>query len=416
MPKRIVIATIGSLGDLHPCIALALELSRRGHRVTIASTGHYRAKVEELGIEFHPIRPNWDPTDRDLIRQCEDLKRGLEVLYRKLLLPELRGTYDDLISVAASADLMIASELVYAAPLVAEKLSLRWVSEILSPMSFFSSHDPSLLDNLPSLIHLRKAGWKTYRMGLNLGRLATRHWSNPVRHLRRELGLRRHCNPVFKDKYSPDLVLALFSRWLAQPQPDWPPQTLQPGFVYFDREHAEGTPSAELTAFLAAGAAPIVFTQGSTAVHNAGDFYEVSLEAAGQLGRRAVLVGAKTASQARGADVLVLPYAPYSQVFPHGSVNVHQGGSGTTGQAMKAGRPMLVVPYGWDQPDNASRIERLGTGLHVSRDRYSLQTATSALQRLLSESHFANRAREIGKQMQEEDGLGLACDSIESIL
>src|ERR1035441_930813 len=74
MPKRIVIATIGSLGDLHPCIALALELSRRGHRVTIASTGHYRAKVEELGIEFHPIRPNWDPTDRDLIRQCEDLK------------------------------------------------------------------------------------------------------------------------------------------------------------------------------------------------------------------------------------------------------------------------------------------------------------------------------------------------------
>jgi UDP:flavonoid glycosyltransferase YjiC (YdhE family) len=77
---------------------------------------------------------------------------------------------------------------------------------------------------------------------------------------------------------------------------------------------------------------------------------------------------------------------------------------------------MLVVPYGWDQPDNASRIERMGTGLHVSRDRYSLKAATSALQRLLSESHFANRAREIGKQMQEEDGLALACDAIESLL
>lgn len=416
MPKQIVIATIGSLGDLHPCIALAQELDRRGHRVTIASTEYYRGKVEELGIEFHSIRPDWDPTDRELIRQCEDLKRGPEVLYRKLILPELRGTYDDLISVAIGADLMIAGELVYAAPLVAEKLSLRWVSGILSPFSFFSSHDPSVLVNLPSLIHLRKAGWKTYRAGLNLGRLATRHWSKPVRHLRRELGLRTDCDPVFRDKYSPDLVLALFSRWLAQPQADWPRQTLQPGFVYFDGQKGEGAPSPELTAFLVAGDAPIVFTQGSTAVHNSGDFYEVSIEAARQLGRRAVLLGVKTVPEVHRTDVLALPYVPYSQIFPHGAVNVHQGGSGTTGQALRAGRPMLVVPYGWDQPDNAARIERLGTGLHVSRKTYSLKTVTSALQRLLCESHFANRARKIGEQLQDEDGLALACDAIESIL
>ena len=100
-PKRIVITTIGSLGDLHPCLALGLELSRRGHRVTIASTEYYRGKVEELGIEFRSIRPNWDPTDQELIRQCENLRRGPEILYRKLVLPELRATYDDLISVAA---------------------------------------------------------------------------------------------------------------------------------------------------------------------------------------------------------------------------------------------------------------------------------------------------------------------------
>jgi UDP:flavonoid glycosyltransferase YjiC (YdhE family) len=415
IPKRILIATIGSLGDLHPCLALALELRRRGHRITIASTEYYRCKVEELGIEFHSIRPNWDPTDQDLIRRCEDLKRGLEVLYRELLLPHLRVSYEDLIAVAASADLMIAGELVYAAPLVAEKLSLRWVSEILSPHSFFSSHDPSLLANMPRLIHLRKAGLRTYRAGLNVGRLATRHWSNPVRQFRRELGLRTGCDPVFRDKYSPDLVLALFSRWLAQPQPDWPLQTLQPGFVYFDRQQAEDPPSAELAAFLAAGEAPIVFTQGSTAVHNAGDFYDVSLEAARRLRKRAVLLGGKSVPQASGTDVLVLPYAPYSQIFPRAEVIVHQGGSGTTGQALRAGKPMLVVPYGWDQPDNAARIERLGTGLHVSRNSYSLKTATCTLQRLLHESRFADRAKEIGEQVRQEDGLVLACDAIESI-
>ena len=208
--KRIVFAAIGSLGDLHPCLALALELVRRGHRVTITTTPQYKLKVESHGIDFRSIRPDWAPTDPALIRKCEDLKKGLEVLYRQMLLPELRGTYEDLLSVAKNADLMIAGELVYAAPLVTEKLALPWVSTILSPFSFFSSFDPSVMVNAPSLMHLRKAGPSAYRVGLNLARMATRHWSNPVRSLRREQGLRHKCDPVFRDKFSPHLVLALF--------------------------------------------------------------------------------------------------------------------------------------------------------------------------------------------------------------
>jgi UDP:flavonoid glycosyltransferase YjiC (YdhE family) len=415
--KRVLFATIGSLGDLHPCLALALELERRGHRVTVASTPFYREKVEGLGIGFLPLRPDWDPAARELIAQCADLKRGPEVLFRKLVLPHLRGTYDDLLSAAAAADLMIAGELVYAAPLVAEKLGLPWVSAILSPASFFSAHDPSVLVNVPGLIHLRKAGWPVYRAALNAGRVAIRHWWNPVRQLRREEGLRAECDPMFRDKFSPHLVLALFSRWLARPQPDWPPHTVQPGFVYFDRQHAQADACPELTAFLDAGDAPIVFTLGSTAVHNPGDFYEASVEAARRLGRRAVLlVGANAAPWAGSPEILALPYAPFSQVFPRAAVNVHQGGSGTTGQALRAGRPMLMVPYGWDQPDNAARVERMGAGLHVPRDKYSGGTAAAALERLLGDSRFTARAAEAGARVQQEEGLTVACDAIESRL
>jgi len=414
--KRVVIATIGSLGDLHPCVALALELQRRGHRVTVVSTEFYRARVEELGIGFQAIRPNWDPTDPEMIRQCEDLKRGPEVLFRRWILPELRGTYDDLLSAAADADLMIAGELVFAAPLVAEKLRQRWVSAILSPCSFLSAHDPSVLVNVPGLIQLRKAGWPVYRAALNVCRMATRHWWNPVRRLRRELGLRVDCDPLFRDKFSPDLVLALFSRLLAQPQPDWPAQTVQPGFVYYDRQKEGADSFPELSAFLAKGDSPIVFTLGSTAVHNPGDFYEVSVGAASLLGRRAVLLGVNAAATANLPGILALPYAPYSQIFPHAAVIVHQGGSGTTGQALRAGRPALIVPYGWDQPDNGARMQRLGTGLCLARSAYSAGTAASALQRLLEDSRFAARAAEVGSRLREEDGLTLACDAIASIL
>lgn len=397
---------------------MALELQRRGHRVTVASTEFYRSKVEGLGIGFLPLRPNWDTSARELIRQCEDLKSGPEVLFRKLVLPHLRDTYDNLLSAAADSDLMIAGELVYAAPLVAEKLGLRWASAILSPASFLSAHDPSVLVNAPGLIHLRKLGWRVYRAALNIGRMGIRHWFDPVRHLRREEGLRVDCDPLFRDKFSPDLVLALFSSCLAQPQPDWPAHTVQPGFVQFDREGSRADSSSpELTDFLAAGPAPIVFTLGSTAVHNPGGFYEASAEAARRLGARAVLLlGSNAALRVSSPEILALPYAPYSQIFPHAAVIVHQGGSGTVGQALRAGRPMLIVPYGWDQPDNAARVERLGVGLHVPRSKYSAPTAAATLERLLGDPRFAVRAAELGARLQKEDGVASACDAIESVL
>ncbi len=413
-PKRIVLATIGSLGDLYPCLALALELTQRGHQVTIATTRYYQPKVEQAGLKFHPMRPDWDPTAQELIGQCEDLRRGPEVLFRKLILPELRGTYDDLLSAAAGADLMIAGELVFAAPLVAEKLRLRWVSAILSPCSFFSVHDPPVVPPVQELEYLRWAGPGFHRALLGLSSIATRHWWRPVHQLRSDEGLRRGGNPLLEEKFSPDLVLALFSSTLARPQRDWPLQTMQPGFVYFDRQVPD-TDLPQLTAFLAEGDGPIVFTQGSTAVHYPGDFYKVSAETAKRLGRRAVLVGTNAVPGVSSPDILTLPYAPYSQIFPHAVVNVHQGGSGTTGQALRFGRPMLIVPFGWDQPDNAARIERLGVGLHVSRNTYSVKSAVAALERLIGDSSFTVRAAEVAVQMQREDGLASACDAIEAV-
>lgn len=411
--KKILFTTIGSLGDLHPCLALALELARRGHKVTIASTEYYRSKVQSLGINFHPIRPDWDPTDHEMIRQCDDLKRGPEILIRRFILPHLDGTYQDLLQAAKGTDLMVSGELNYAAPLVAEKLKLRWVSATLSPASFVSAHDPSVLVNVPWLINVRKAGWRAYRAVFNLGRFGTRHWWDPVRRLRREQGLQPDCDPLFRDKFSPDLALVLFSRLLAGPQPDWPAQTQQTGFVFFDA-HVET--NARLEAFLAQPDPPIVFTQGSTAVHAPGNFYKVSAEAAKKLGRRALLVGTPAVPGNPSTRILALPYADYSQVFPRAAVNVHQGGSGTVGQALRAGRPQLIVPFGWDQPDNASRVERLGAGLHLPRSEYSVRSATAALDRLLHEARFSEKATDVSAEIQEEDGLSSACDAIEAIL
>jgi rhamnosyltransferase subunit B len=419
-PKKILITTMGSLGDLHPVLALAIELQRRGHSLTIAATPFYREKVEKYGIACLPLRPDFDPTSGGMIARCQNVRRGPEILIRELILPHLQDTYTDLLAAARQTDLMVAGELVFAAPLVAEKLNLRWASATLSPTSFLSAHDPSVLTPMPELMLLRKAGLGINRAILNLSRVILQSWWRPIRELRRAGGLSPGRDPLMDDKFAPELGLALFSRWMAQPQPDWPPQVIQPGFVFFDRRHVHDEEEKKAASFLDAPDLrtdpPIVFTQGSTAVHFPGEFYKVSVEAAQRIGRRAILIGANPDDVPASAGLLAVRYAPYSEVFPRAVVIVHQGGSGTTGQAMHAGRPQLFVPFGWDQPDNAARMVRLGTALSLSRKRYSPARAASALQRLISEPHFQERAAFVQKEMQAEDGLSSACNALEELL
>jgi UDP:flavonoid glycosyltransferase YjiC (YdhE family) len=156
---------------------------------------------------------------------------------------------------------------------------------------------------------------------------------------------------------------------LAKPQPDWAANTVITGFTFYDGSQDRTELTQELKQFLDAGEPPIVFTLGSAAVLDPGNFYQESIQAAKQLNRRAVLlIGKNTPPKNLSEDILAVNYAPYSQIFPHACAIVHQGGIGTTAQALRAGRPTLVMPYSHDQPDNAARVNRLGTSRTIPRN------------------------------------------------
>jgi len=55
---RIILNTFGSFGDIHPYMAIAHELQRRGHTPVIATMPGYREKIEGAGLEFAPVRPD----------------------------------------------------------------------------------------------------------------------------------------------------------------------------------------------------------------------------------------------------------------------------------------------------------------------------------------------------------------------
>jgi rhamnosyltransferase subunit B len=421
---RIVLSNIGTFGDINPLVAIALELRRRGHTPVMALPAVYIPKVVPLGIEFHPLRPDIDPTNTLLVEMVYDVNKGTETGLRKFLFPVLRETYADLLDAATKpvrADLMLLGELNYAGPLVAEVTGIPWASYVLAPFSFFSVYDPPVLPPYPKLASADKI------MGMGramrkLARFVTRKWPEPIYELRRELGLPLGANPIFDAKHSPDLVLALFSRVLGVEQKDWPPNVHITGFCFYDADPNSPQKIAlpeNLERFLTAGEPPVVFTLGSAAVLAAGDFYEQSARAALRAGVRAVLLigndSRNRPAQELPASICVAEYAPYSALFPRTALVVHQGGVGTTAQCLRAGRPMLIMPYSHDQPDNARRMSRLGVARVVQRSGYKPWRVARLVKSMLADPEYERKAQSVAQTMAREDGVKTACDALEQL-
>ena len=248
--KRIVITTFGSYGDLHPYIAIARGLMARGHDVVLVTSEVYRSKVEVEGIAFHPMRPHLpDLGDQaDVVERVYDPRRGAEYMMRELVMPHLAGTYDDLLTATAGADLIVSHPLTFAAPLVARKLALPWISTVLQPMLFMSTYEPPLLPPAPWLRSLHALSPALYRFVFGRIKRSMLSWSEPVRTLARRHGIAPpDGDPMFEGQYSPYGTLALFSATLAEPQPDWPAHTHITGFPFYDRlEPGRGVPPALL--------------------------------------------------------------------------------------------------------------------------------------------------------------------------
>ncbi len=416
--RRIVFTTFGSLGDLHPYIAIALGLQARGHEAIIATSAYYRQKIEaRTGIGFRAVRPDLADLQADpaLVRRLMDRRAGSECVIREIFMPVLRESYEDTLAAADGADLLVSHALTFTTPLVADKKGILWASTVLQPLVFLSIHDPPVLPLAPFLARARFLGPWFHRLLFGLGRRRVRPWCEPWHRFRAEVGLPpTSVSPLFEGQHAPSLVLVLFSKIFAGKQKDWPRQALLTGFPFFDQDGEAGL-HTDLARFLDEGPPPIVFTLGSSAVWDAGAFYEHSAAAARLLGRRAVLlVGKETANRpARLPDgVVAFDYAPYSELFPRAAVIVHQGGIGTTAQAMRSGRPMLVMPYAHDQPDNAERLARLGIARTISREGYTPARAAAALRHLLDNPAYSQRALAVAAAIRREDGVRAACEAL----
>jgi rhamnosyltransferase subunit B len=422
--KRIVISTFGSFGDVHPYVALALELKRRGHRPVIATSDIYREKMEAVGLELRGVRPSLpSPDERDevsrMVQDFMDPRHGPQRLL-DLLVSNLPEAYEDLLAAVGDADLLLTHPLPLVGPLVAEKTGVPWVSSVLAPGSFLSVYDPPVPPQWPGVHQLMRRSRTLTRGVMRFARWLTARMSAPLAKLRAELGLRPGGNPIFEGQHSPRLVLALFSKVIAEPQPDWPPRARVTGFCFYDRRDFAGDAdksAPELLRFLDAGEPPVLFTLGSSAFWAAENFYRDSVAAARALGRRALLLIGDERNRPADmpAGVAAFEYAPFGEILPRCAAVVHHGGVGTTGQALRAGRPQLVVPFNFDQFDNAMRAARAGAARTLPHAKYEARAAERELRELLGNPSYASRAEAAAEVVRAEDGPRTAADLIEEV-
>jgi rhamnosyltransferase subunit B len=420
MMRRILLATLGSLGDVHPYIAVGKALVARGQPVRLATSIDYRARVEAANLEFAPLAPSIaELGDREQIAQrFFDPLRGPRRLIDALVMAPLRRAYADLCAALQEVAIAVSHPLTPALPLIAEARGLPWLSSVLAPYSLFSKADPSVIPSLEWLQRLSCLGGWPHALTLDLVRATVRLWERPLHALRAELGF-PSVRGTFYEQFSPRGTLALFDAVLSSLQTDWPPRTLLCGAALHDASDPEGAQDAAAAAnealerFLAEGEPPVVFALGSSAVWLASDYWRHAISACEILGVRGLLLTGVALKQPLPANVAAFCYLPYSRVFPRAAAIVHQAGIGTLSLALRSGRPQLLTPAGFDQPDNAARAARLGVGRILPfRRAHSETRIVRELRALLNDPAHERAAAQTAEKLRGIDGAAVAAQRI----
>jgi rhamnosyltransferase subunit B len=409
---KVVLATSGTHGDLHPFIAVALGLREHGFDPVVATHRHFRDNVEEAGLRFHAIRPSQEQVEADLNmtrpQMLRAAKRRPQIILTKFFLPYLRQSYEDSLAVLADAGLVLTNTVAFGAKLAAERLRLPHLGVVLQPYTLLSAFDPPLVGNAQWLSRMAyRGGMLSTRAFLKVGRIVASTWARPIHQFRRQIGLpQTRLNPFFEGQYLGARPVGLYSKLLGDIQPDFPNRFVIAGFAFYDGQPRGRDADSGLESFLEQGPPPLTFTQGTSAVHDSERFARVAIEAVEQLKERAILVlddELRVRLQPRiSQNVLLTGYLPYSKIFGRSKAIIHHAGVGTMAQALRSGRPQLITPYFADQPDNAARVERLGIARVIPPGHWSAHRVAHELRSITMDTALAARAASVAQQIERE--------------
>ncbi len=407
---RIVLMGLGSSGDVNPLLGLARALRDRGHETVVVAPPPFQRAAEGVGATFAPLGT---AARYEALYAHPDLwhpRKGLGVFFPYAADLTHEGFTRVREALVPDGTVVVATFQCFGARLAHDVLDVPFVTALPNPILLQSVHDPSRnpIANPP-----RWMGRLGSRIMYTLvNREVHRHARRGINRARRAL----HLPPVTEAvswTRSPQRVVGLWPSWFAAPQPDWPPQADVTGFITYDGPAEEPHDPAPHARPWTERSDWLVFTPGSQATHGQ-EFFRAATEAAAALDRPTLLVTTRRdhlpASLPPG--VRHVAFAPFSDLFRHAALVVHHGGIGTAARALQAAVPQVVVPSGFDQFDNALRLERLGVAAQVPAPNCT----GAVLARVTADRDVTRQCSVYGRKLASSDPTGETCSLIEQLL
>jgi UDP:flavonoid glycosyltransferase YjiC (YdhE family) len=413
-PRRclhFILSSLGTDGDILPYVGLGAKLLGRGHRVTLVAAEPFHELAAAHGLEFralitaeenHQLLANpdfWHPWKGAV--HCA--RWGVRFM------PRQYNLFSELAS--QGEPVLVVTPALFAAAFVHEKKHVPLVNLLLQPWMIPSSVAPPVMAGLPLPRWAPPPVWQLLWRAIDV--VGDVLLGGEVNRLRRSIGL-PHIRRILGRWFSSQLVLGMFPEWFGSPALDWPRQVRLMGFPLFEGNKGQTLP-ADLAEFLQAGQPPVVFTFGTGMMH-AEPLFRRMLVACEQMGARALFL-----TRYREQLPEALPpfarhcrFAPFQQLLPRCSAVVHHGGIGTLATALSSGTPQLILPFAFDQADNAARARNLGVAESLDPRRASPAQVANALRSLLTPETKA-RCRIVAARLGTHDALAMAAEAVENL-
>jgi MGT family glycosyltransferase len=389
---RFLVAAFGDAGHAFPAIALGRALQARGHEVTIETWEERREAVEGAGLGFaaaeeYRMFPPPDPDSADGAHAAEAARALLP------LLEELRP------------DTVISDILTLAPSLAAEKAGVPLATLIPHIYPVVEPGLPFFAIGLrPPRTPLGRRAWKAGQRALEVGLEQGRQDLNVQR-------ARLDLPPIdrFHGGISPDLALVATFPQLEYPR-KWPAGVEITGPMRFELPH----PEIELPP----GEDPLVLVAPSTAHDSDNHLVRTALAALAEEPVRVVATTNRVVPQAPievPANARLVEWLSYSQLMPAASLVVSHGGHGTVARALAAGTPLLISPIIGDMSETAMRVAWAGCGLSLPWRLCRPAPLRWSVRRILAESGFAERARQLAAWSATHDGAARGAELVEQL-